>query len=140
MILTERETHIVLHALRVAGERFREDARVIRTVGARDGMSDQAVARLAAEFDGYHQRTNDLVIKLEATAVIDPGVVALYLKPEQLQLLDEALDSHAYWQLSDEQYRDDGAVVDPGSDDPDNQHALADVRVLQAHLAEQARR
>ncbi len=33
-------------------------------------------------------------------------------------LLRDALDSHAYWQLSDEHYRNDGFVDEPGSDDP----------------------
>ncbi|MGH9238786.1 MAG: hypothetical protein ACRD3G_12175 [Vicinamibacterales bacterium] len=133
MILTERETDIVKHALRVAAERFADDVRAISTDTL---LSSDAHARLIAEFRHYETRTRDLLRKFDATAVIDPGVVALYLKPEQLQLLDEALDSHAYWQLSDEVYRDNGAVNPPGSDDPDNVKALADVRVLQAHLAE----
>lgn len=39
--------------------------------------------------------------------------------PEELAMLREAIDSHIYWQLSDEHYRDDGAVEAPGSDDPE---------------------
>ena len=31
----------------------------------------------------------------------------------------EAIDSHIYWQLSDERYRANGAVLEPGSDNPD---------------------
>lgn len=41
------------------------------------------------------------------------------LTPEELELLVEALDSHAYWQLSDPAYRRDGYVTDPGADDPE---------------------
>jgi hypothetical protein len=41
------------------------------------------------------------------------------LTPEELALIIEALDSHAYWQLSDKHYRNDGFVLEPGSDDPE---------------------
>lgn len=42
------------------------------------------------------------------------------LTDEEIGLLAEALDSHVYWQLSDENYRNDGFVRSPGSDDPYN--------------------
>ena len=41
------------------------------------------------------------------------------LSKKDLDLLVEALDSHVYWQLSDEHYRSNSDVVEPGSDDPD---------------------
>ena len=41
------------------------------------------------------------------------------LTPDDLTRLLEAIDSHIYWQLSDRQSRNAGAVTDPGSDDTD---------------------
>lgn len=41
------------------------------------------------------------------------------LSEKDLDLLVEALDSHVYWQLSDQHYRNNADVVDPGSDDPE---------------------
>jgi hypothetical protein len=43
--------------------------------------------------------------------------VRLEVSPKELALIVAALDSHIYWQLSDDHYRSDGAVADPGSDD-----------------------
>ena len=40
------------------------------------------------------------------------------LSKEDLERLAEAVDSHIYWQLSDELYRRDGYVMEPGSTDP----------------------
>lgn len=53
---------------------------------------------------------------------------------EALGILVEALDSHAYWQLSDENYRDSGYVQEPGSDDPELVDALARVNELHERL------
>ena len=41
------------------------------------------------------------------------------LSKEDCERLAEAIDSHIYWQLSDELYRHDGYVLEPGSDDPE---------------------
>jgi len=41
------------------------------------------------------------------------------LNSDAVRTLREALDSHVYWQLSDERYRNNGYVSAPGSDDPD---------------------
>ena len=41
------------------------------------------------------------------------------LSQKDLDLLVEALDSHVYWQLSDQRYRSNADVIQPGSDDPD---------------------
>jgi len=40
------------------------------------------------------------------------------LTVDQIRLLASALDSHIYWQLSDQQYRNDGYVLPPASNDP----------------------
>ncbi len=57
------------------------------------------------------------------------------LNRDELALLIEALDSHEYWQLSDEFYRRDGEVVDPGSDNEDNRRAIRKVRALSKKLS-----
>jgi hypothetical protein len=41
------------------------------------------------------------------------------LPKEDCERLAEAIDSHIYWQLSDEYYRHDGYVWEPGSNDPE---------------------
>ena len=41
------------------------------------------------------------------------------LSEKDLDLLVEALDSHVYWQLSDQHYRSNADVIEPGSDDPE---------------------
>lgn len=59
----------------------------------------------------------------------------LELTPEQIADLLEAIDSHVYWQLADDQHRNDGATVPPGSDDPEDQATIARFGDLSAHLA-----
>ena len=46
----------------------------------------------------------------------------------------EAIDSHIYWQLSDHLYRANGAVLEPGSDDPDVAAEIIALEALQAEL------
>ena len=41
------------------------------------------------------------------------------LSRKDLDLLVEALDSHVYWQLSDQHYRSNADIIQPGSDDPE---------------------
>ena len=43
----------------------------------------------------------------------------LELSPEDLHRIIEALDSHVYWQLSDQHYRSNADVLEPGSDHPE---------------------
>ena len=43
----------------------------------------------------------------------------LPLSEKDLELIVEALDSHVYWQLSDQHYRSNAAVIEPGSDNPE---------------------
>jgi hypothetical protein len=52
----------------------------------------------------------------------------------ELELLVEALDSHGYWQLSEPQYRRDGFVQEPGTNDPDNKKELAFTDALHDRL------
>ena len=50
-------------------------------------------------------------------------------------MLQEALDSHQYWQLSDRQYRASGYIMETGSDDPDDVRAIAACGALSSKLA-----
>ena len=60
----------------------------------------------------------------------------IQLTDEDLALLVDALDSHIYWGLSDEKYRDSGHVMDSGSDDEEQAEDLAKCRVLEARIDE----
>ncbi|MEX2661112.1 MAG: hypothetical protein WD227_04240 [Vicinamibacterales bacterium] len=54
---------------------------------------------------------------------------------EDLNRLLAALDSHVYWQLSDQRYRNDADVIDPGSDDPADAIEITACRELADRLA-----
>jgi hypothetical protein len=56
------------------------------------------------------------------------------LSGANLDLLIEALDSHIYWQLSDERYRNNGYVYDPGSDDDESAAEIKAANKLLARL------
>ena len=58
------------------------------------------------------------------------------LTAAQRDQLVEAIDSHIYWQLSDHLYRANGAVREPGSDDPDVAAEIAHFEALQDALVE----
>jgi len=58
------------------------------------------------------------------------------LDDHQVHLLREALDSHLYWQVSDEQFRDSGYVFAPVSDDPEKRAEALEVDRLLAVLGE----
>ena len=45
-----------------------------------------------------------------------------------------AIDSHIYWQLSDERYRANGAVREPGSEDPEFAAEISAFEALQNEL------
>jgi hypothetical protein len=62
------------------------------------------------------------------------GEIVLRLRRDEVELLCEAIDSHIYWQLSDKHYRNDGFVLDPGADDPDNAAAIVAADALLAKL------
>jgi hypothetical protein len=57
------------------------------------------------------------------------------LTEAEVALLREALDSHIYWQLSDEHYRDSGFVSDPGSDEADKAAEITAANALDRKLA-----
>lgn len=46
-----------------------------------------------------------------------PKTATLRLTGDELRLLSEALNSHMYWQLGDEQYRNDGFLCDRSNPD-----------------------
>jgi hypothetical protein len=56
------------------------------------------------------------------------------LTPLQRAQIVAAIDSHIYWQLSDERYRANGAVLEPGSDDPDIAAEIVAFEELQDQL------
>ena len=56
-----------------------------------------------------HSAARELVAQLDAPAAAEP----VYLTPADRMLLRSALDSHTYWQLSDDHYRGDGFVHEP---------------------------
>jgi hypothetical protein len=66
--------------------------------------------------------------------VIQTRAMLIDLTPDEIALLIAALDSHAYWQLADEHYRDNGAVIEPGSDDAEKAAAIEAVGELSAKL------
>ena len=43
----------------------------------------------------------------------------LEISSGDLNRIIEALDSHVYWQLSEQHYRSNADVLEPGSDDPE---------------------
>lgn len=56
------------------------------------------------------------------------------LTDADLELLCAALDSHIYWQLSDENYRNSGYVLEPGSDDPDVAKDISEAEALLSRI------
>lgn len=58
----------------------------------------------------------------------------LELSPQDLDRIIEALDSHVYWQLSDQHYRSNADVLVPGSDDPAQAAEIAAYRELSDKL------
>ena len=53
---------------------------------------------------------------------------------EELDRILAALDSHVYWQLSDQQYRNDASVLSAGSDDPEQAAEITACRELAGRL------
>jgi hypothetical protein len=51
-----------------------------------------------------------------------------------VKMLVEAVDSHIYWQLADERYRNNGHVVSRGSDDPVRRMLIDDYEDLHTKL------
>lgn len=63
--------------------------------------------------------------------------IQIEVSPEELRLLLQALDSHRYWQLSDEQYRSNGEVLEPGSDERETVEQIAACEALAEKLQAQ---
>ena len=61
--------------------------------------------------------------------------MTLDLSREDLDRLLAAQESHVYWQLSDQHYRNDAAVLNPGSDDPEQAVEIAACARLADRLA-----
>lgn len=67
-------------------------------------------------------------------ALVLPNGEVTSLTPKELFLLTEALDSHVYWQLSDEKYRRSGEVVGPGSDTLIGRRKIGEASMLASKL------
>lgn len=63
-------------------------------------------------------------------------MIPLLLPVADIEFLKDGLDSHRYWQLADEKYRDNGFVHEPGSDDPEDRRRLRTCDRLEAVLEE----
>ena len=57
-------------------------------------------------------------------------VLALSVTRAELELISAALDSHIYWELSDQQYRNSGLVTSPGADDEETAEAIREAEAL----------
>ena len=62
-------------------------------------------------------------------------MITLNVTAAEMHLLKEALDSHIYWQLSDERYRHSGFVYDPGSDDAEHAAEIRACETLDKKLS-----
>lgn len=67
------------------------------------------------------------------------NVIVMEFSESDLELICEALDSHRYWQLSDEEYRDSGYVSEPGSTDPDMAKEIQHTEQLEDRIREELR-
>lgn len=65
--------------------------------------------------------------------------IVLTLAPREAALITRALDSHTYWQLSDEQYRSDGGVRPPGADDPEARREIRQSEALARRITNTAK-
>lgn len=64
-----------------------------------------------------------------------PDALAVKLTKEELLEVTAALDSHMYWELSEQEYRNNGFVNDPGSDDDEDAQRIEVCRRLQNLLS-----
>lgn len=63
-----------------------------------------------------------------------PAFTTVELTDPQMELLLASLESHAYWQVSEEKYRNNGYVYAPGADDPDVADDLQEIDQLSVLL------
>ncbi len=66
------------------------------------------------------------------------GGTPVELTDPEMELILAALESHAYWQVSEEDYRDNGYVYAPGADDPDAVEELRRIDALAIRLGGEA--
>lgn len=66
--------------------------------------------------------------------------ITITLSVPELRLVLEGLDSHEYWELSDEQYRSDGFVIGDGSADRETRAQIGRVRALYARIESEVRK
>jgi hypothetical protein len=119
--LTDAEARAVVHGMGIAARVFDDNAAALRNnLTSQEGRGYET---LAAEFDGYAKRARALIQKIETTPSIAlPGTTSISLTPANLVLIDAGLIALAIT-LND-------------SFDPNDRQTLADVRVLEAWLAE----
>lgn len=70
--------------------------------------------------------------------MIDEEFCRVMIRKVDRDRLLEALESHAYWQISEEQYRDNGFVHEPGADDPEIVEELRELDRLSIALGGEA--
>lgn len=87
-------------------------------------VSEEELADLA--FDEEDEDDDEPTMVINTVRIELPGVptalaapASLMLKIAELDLILEALESHDYWQLTDLNYRRDGYVMEPGTEDPE---------------------
>jgi hypothetical protein len=110
------ETRARAFAVALDAQRWTAGARDVkhshRVVDVPDPTDDDpTVARAARDY------LIVLAVKHGAEAVPMKGPVTLTLDGAEVHLLREALDSHKYWQLSDESDRHDGSADRPDDDE-----------------------
>jgi hypothetical protein len=105
-------------------------------------LSKEEVTLIRAALDTHEEQqlgpdqTEDLA-RVEAARRklegFEAGVLAL--DGNEAYEIAEALDSHAYWEVSAPEYRDSGYVLGPGSDDPEAGAQLVEIEKLTARIA-----
>ena len=71
-------------------------------------------------------RINELKSELAFAEACTPRT----LDARETEIVLDALDSHAYWTISEEHYRNNGYVIAPGADDPELAEYLQEVDEL----------
>jgi hypothetical protein len=62
------------------------------------------------------------------------GGTPVELTDSEMELILEALESHAYWQVSDESFRNNGYVYAPGSENEEAREELRRIDALAVRL------
>lgn len=128
----ERPTRVPTHCPLCGGQVPPLGGQRLRIEGR--GLS-RASAAATGECRGS-RRANDPT-EVEAMDSVNEATKQVFVTLDESEalLLIEALESHSYWQLSDEQYRRDGYITGPGSDDPERAIAIRVAEALGARIA-----